>query len=73
MTALNQKEPQNLHIRAIIGDDPWRPLAAVSPQRGVINANSCTFMQMSCDVVCHVTALDQSDPSIQLTCSAPWR
>ena len=27
-------------------------------------------MQMSCDVIGHVTALDQSDPSTQLP---PWR
>ena len=26
---------------------------------------------MRCDVIGHVTAFDQSDPSIQLTCSAP--
>ena len=60
-------------------DDTLRPLATVSPQKGVIYANLCKFMQMSCDVIGHVTALDQSEqsklghkPPTQLTRSAPW-
>ena len=51
-------------------DDTWRPLATVSPQMCVIYANLCKFMQMNY-VIGHVTALDQSEPSTQLTRSAP--
>ena len=84
VTALDLSEPstqlpQNRASRAIIGDDTLRPLATVSPQNGVIYANLCKFMQISCDVIGHVTALDQSEqlklglkPSTQLTGSAPW-
>ena len=71
--------PQNNVSGAIIGDGTLRPLVTVSLQNGVIYANLCKFMQMSCDVIGHVTALDQSEqsklghkPSIQLTGSAPW-
>ena len=45
----------------------------------LIYANLCKFMQMNCDVIGHVTALDQSEqsklghkPATQLTRSAPW-
>ena len=37
----------------------------------LIYANLCKFMQMSCDVIGHVTALDQSDPSTRLPRGAP--
>ena len=64
---------------AIIEEDTLRPLVTVSPQKGVIYANLYKFMQMSCDVIGHVTVLDQSEqsklghkPSIQLTRSAHW-
>ena len=64
--------PQNNVSGAIIGNDTLRPLVTVSLQNGVIYANLCKFMQMSCDVIGHVTVLDQSDPSTQLPRGAPW-
>ena len=54
-----------------MGDDTLRPPVTVSLQNGVIYANLCKFMQMSCDVIGHVTALDESEPSTRLTRSAP--
>ena len=85
VTALDPSEPSTRLIRsapgdnitakqclgAIIGDDTLRPLVMVSLQNGVIYANLSKFMQMSCDVIGHVTALDQSYPSTQLPRGAP--
>ena len=93
VTALDPSEPSTRLTRSAPGDnitakqclggdnrdDTLRHLATVSPQKGVIYANLYKFIQMSCDVSGHVTALDQSDqsklghkPSTQLTRSAPW-
>ena len=79
MAPLTTISPQNNVSGAIIGDDTLRPLVTVSLQNGVIYANLCEFMQMSCDVIGHVTALDQSKqsklghkPSKHLTGNAPW-
>ena len=69
VTALDPSEPSTRLTRsapgdnitakqclgAIIGDDTLRPLVTVSLQTGVIYANLCKFMQMSCDVIGHVT------------------
>ena len=74
VTALDPSEPSTRLTRSAPGDNitakqclggdnrGWHvaPLVTVSLQTGVIYANLCKFMQMSCDVIGHVTALDQS-------------
>ena len=64
--------PQNSTSRAIIGDDTLRLYFYYIFM--LIYANLCKLMQIRCDVIGHVTALDQSEqsklghkPSTQLT------